>query len=489
MKTTLTVLLLAGATGFVLHTLKEQERTTTMPEVIEETTPPIELATITPPVVNFAEIRAHRRNFADYANQIEDDTARVYDQLNTKDKPWYQDGLTAARVFGGFAATGDYYAEGLFYTARFYAQSAYKKGCRDPLILSIIDTYRYKKFYSTTVEEANRHLDNLKALSATQYPVVVKLEADIAGFEDLVYMKKKAPDALAPALDRMPQLYVQTLADLQALLKSNAPDPITYSVLADFYDSLQDDPVTLIKAGPDTEALLKQSKMSPALQAACQGDYLVTLAWSSRGSGWASTVAPAGWKGMEAALEQAERIVSKASDKYPTEIRLPTLMLTIELGQGRGTYRMNNWFAKARAIDPYYYRAWSAKGYYLQPKWYGTAKECLEFGRECVRTGQWDKLIPLVFVDNVATMAKQAPDIYKNEELWQAVSSAYEEYLKRYPRSLCYRTNYLNAAALAGKWDTVKQQLDLLGGHWEELAVSRKRMNEIRAQLAAAKPS
>lgn len=487
MKTTLAVLLFAGATGFVLHTLKEQGRVATAPTVsVEEDAQPIKLETIAPPVVDFAEIRAHRRNFPEYANQIEQDTAQVYDQLHAKDKPWYQDGLTAARIFGGFAATGDYYAEGLFYTARFYAQAAYKKGCRDPLILSIIDAYRYKNFYSTTIEDANRHLDNIRDLAATQYPAVVKLEIELAGFQDLVYMKKKAADTLAPALARMPQLYVQTLADLQTLLKSNTPDAIVYGVVTDLYDPMEDDPSTLVKAGPDIESLLKQSKISPAMLAACQARYLVSLAWSSRGSGWATTVTPVGWKGMEAALEQAEWIVSKASDKYPTEIRLPTLMLTIELGQGRGKYRMNNWFEKASAIDPYYYRAWSAKCYYLQPKWYGSAEECLQFGQESVRTGKWDQLIPLVFVENVATMARQTPEIYKNEKLWTAVESTYEEYLKRYPRSLCYRTNYVNAAATAGKWDIVKQQFDILGGHWEELAVSRKRLNEIRAQLAAA---
>lgn len=483
LKTFLAVLLLLGATGFVVYSLVENGLLGGVPET---GTAPITSQVVPPPPVDFEGIHANWRRFPEYARQIEDETARIYDQRNAKTEPWFEDGRTAVRLMAGIAAVGDRYGEGLYQTANAYAKKAYQRGCRDPLVVGIRDAYFFKKSYSKDMNNATDHLDNIKKLAESDYPAVVKLDVEAAGLDNLTYIYRKKIEGSLAARERLPELYEAVLGSFRELIHSNPPDGIVYFKLGDLYDALQDDPATLVKFGDATRSILRESKVSPAIQAACHGDFLTTLAWGYRGSGWASSVTEDGHNKMMETLIEADQVLTAAAAKYPDEVRIPTLMLTVELGQGMGKDRMNKWFDSATGIDPDYFRAYSAKANYLQPKWYGSPQEVMEFGWQCVQTGKWDQVIPMIFVENIAEISDQAPKIYENKKVWDAVQQTYEEYLKRYPRSTCYRTMYLNAAAQARQWKVAREQLGILGDHWHRWTLSDKRMNEIRQQLAAS---
>jgi hypothetical protein len=71
-------------------------------------------------------------------------------------------------------------------------------------------------------------------------------------------------------------------------------------------------------------------------------------------------------------------------------------MITVELGQGRGRPRMEQWFQRAMSLSPNYYEACYAKLHYLQPKWFGSNEDMLEFAGECVNSSKWGGHVPLI---------------------------------------------------------------------------------------------
>ena len=60
---------------------------------------------------------------------------------------------------------------------------------------------------------------------------------------------------------------------------------------------------------------------------------------------------------------------------------------------------MELWFDRAMELDPNDYDACYYKLYYLEPKWYGSVKDMLDFGRECVDSKVWGGRVPLVLTD------------------------------------------------------------------------------------------
>ena len=144
-------------------------------------------------------------------------------------------------------------------------------------------------------------------------------------------------------------------------------------------------------------------------------------------------------------------------------------MITVVLGKQKSRDKMEIWFNRAMALDPNYYDACSAKLYYLEPKWYGSTEDMLEFGRECVTNHDWGGHIPLILLDAHKSIQRQYIDdseksnYWKQPEVWSDLKSAFERFFELNPDAIGWYHDYAKYAYQAGQWDTLNRIIPKLG--------------------------
>lgn len=493
LKLVIVLLLLIGASGALLFSAYQNGLLAFLEpqvEVVEIKRPPLrnplpEKAR----EVDYAvlESRIKKSDCLEYLKAVEDETLAQYDSLNAKDSPGYAEGREAARLYAFYSVEGDTYEEGWFYNADILAQIAYKKGCRDPLILSICDNYRFKDRRSISLKGGDEHLSHVDGLLATKYPAVLKLETLCAALHNVVFYschdKEPEGDDMSAFTAKTPIYLEKSLATFDAFLKTSPPASVLFWKINSLLESVDESYEYLSKLGPEIDRVMADNGTPEAVRAYTEGNCQIYLAWAARGSGWANSVTEDGWAKMAKHLKMAEQVIDSASEAYPDVAQLPGLMITVELGQGTGKYRMNQWFEKAVKIDPDYARPYYRKIYYLQPKWHGEPQDVLDFAKECIMTGRWESGIPLAGLKGLSDLAEYNEAFYREPVLWAVVSPTYEEWLERYPESYNQRTRYFRWAVKAGKWDVARTQLELLGRWWDRDLLDDKEFNELKAAI------
>jgi len=243
----------------------------------------------------------------------------------------------------------------------------------------------------------------------------------------------------------------------------NRADDAVFSSASAFLDSwgFGDDDFT-----PVSKVL--ETNRPPYLAKLIKGHYFIDLAWKARGSDYANNVAASQWTQFAEKLKKAEAELEGAWELNPKQPLIAEEMMTLELGQGKGRDRMELWFQRAMQLNPNDYRACCQKLYYLEPKWYGSARAELAFGRECVASTNWGGQVPLVLVDAHRAVMDDLPDekqkdYWLSPTVWEDLKSAYSKYLKTHPKDLLQRSNYAIFAYMSQHWDVLNEQLLLLG--------------------------
>ena len=200
-----------------------------------------------------------------------------------------------------------------------------------------------------------------------------------------------------------------------------------------------------------------------------QGQYFIDAAWAKRGSGYANTVTDEGWKLFANSLDEADICLNHAWELNQSDPRIPLKMITVVLGKQRSRDKMEIWFNRAMALDPNYYDACSAKLYYLEPKWYGSKEDMLEFGRECVTNHIWGGHIPLILLDAHKSIQKQYVDgseksnYWKRPEVWSDLKSSFDRFFELNPDATGWYHDYARYAYQAEQWDTLNRIIPKLG--------------------------
>lgn len=198
-----------------------------------------------------------------------------------------------------------------------------------------------------------------------------------------------------------------------------------------------------------------------------KGKVYIDYAWDARGDGVANTVTETGWKQMRERLQVAHEALDKAYELDPADPRGPTDMITVELGEGTGRPEMEKWWKRAMDASPDNYQACTSKLYYLEPKWYGSPGDMIDFGRECLSGGNWEGRIPFILVDAHWTVSQYPSslkeDYYAQPDVWKDIQSVYEPFLARYPTAAWDRSYYAYYATRAGQWAIARKQFAKLG--------------------------
>lgn len=432
-----------------------------------------EIWTGPPPPVELEVLQSRAGKLRPYLDQIDRAASAEYGRRNAKDAASFEHGLLAVRLFVCHAVTNDPYGEGMLFKACDYALLAEQAGGKDPIFSAIHHVLRYSTGATRRPDVLSRDQEVIASLRTSGYPVLLKFPHTCTAIRNLVWAGDNPPDATIKQLAAaLPTTFAVAAAQLGELVKSRAPDDVVYRFSERLIEAGGRDPNAVQKAWAGVQQAFATGAGSPSTLAALQGSYFVEMAWASRGSGWASSVTEEGWRLMAQRLAAAEGVLTTAINRYPNDWRLPVEMLTVELGQGRGRQRMEQFFQAAVRIDPGCYSAYSKKMYYLQPRWHGSVEDVVEFGEKCLQTGRWADRIPMVFPEGVAMLTVNVPRIYRAEQVWKTISGIYREMLKRYPDSTRYRTQFALCAKEAGRWDVVREQMALLGRYWDRHEMS-----------------
>jgi hypothetical protein len=340
-------------------------------------------------------------------------------------------------------------------------QSALNAGCRDPFV-RLANVLTLADFGKISIAEMLDQLEVVRNdMNASSYPTSRKLATN------MIFLRYAMAPNSPSNITNDHKLEVVRIAIHQyaGLATDHAPRTLAQQYMSDLYDYATE----LLDRRKDSafgELFPAVSKAFPqsSLSSLFESSHYIDWAWMARGGGWASDVTDEGWKLFHERLDKAQSIAETAWRLDPLAPNLSTARIAICMGRSEDRDTMELWFSRAMAADPHCFSACGAKALYLQPKWLGSEKEALEFGRWCVAHGDGNDRIPTVLLTIYADLGKYgAIGGQTDAGVWADVKSVYEKLLADKTRLQSDRANYLRDRA-----DYLKAAVD--SKQWNEVS-------------------
>lgn len=454
--------------------------------VLEETGDPLSVDQL--PKVDLAAIFARPDTQGEYLKRTRASVLKIYETRNAKDSAGYEEGLIPIQLFVLSVNAGDQRGDCWFQTAAYYAALARQAGNQDILVEAILGAFRLSIRDFSDGYQSREYLNEILGLQSSDYPPIIKLAAAISALPYLTALADNQADWGMKPDD--PRHYITYLLDagvnqIEEMAKQDEPTSTLHFYAQSFLNK------TTINGKRKGERVrntspqsftggkredyqkriadaLARGKTSGEITKTLQAEYLIDLAWDARGTGTAGSVTDEQFQKFFEYLKKAEELLLETEKEYPKNPIVPVQMLKVGLGLGMSRTQMEEWFQKALLNHPGSIPAYGNKMWFLQPKWHGSGREMLDFGMECLRSGQWDDGVPLVLIDGMDLLAEEYPDFYKeNTKVRNLVDSTYREYLRRFPGSIATRTRYVKFAYEVGDWTVLKDQLAILKNYWD----------------------
>ena len=143
------------------------------------------------------------------------------------------------------------------------------------------------------------------------------------------------------------------------------------------------------------------------------------------------------------------------------------MMERVELGQGKGRDQLETWFERGMKIDPVNYDLCYAKLEYFRPRWYGSIKKMIDFGRECTTNTNYTGSVRLMLADAHYEASREIQDdgqrkaYWMGTNVWPDIQFMFEHFFKLYPEEVGYRHKYARYAVRCEQWQEFKNQTKL----------------------------
>lgn len=189
-------------------------------------------------------------------------------------------------------------------------------------------------------------------------------------------------------------------------------------------------------------------------------------AWSARGSGYASSVTPEGWKLFKEKLQRAEAVLLRSKDKSSKNPLWYQEYLEVALGLGWNEAEYRALYKAAIAQFPDYDEFYCSMASYLWPQWHGSVEAFDAYVNEAVRQTQSKKGKILYARLYWYFAISQAEDFSLFEESganWNDMKSGFEQLTKAHPDSMWLVNNYATFACRAGDADTYRRLRKQIG--------------------------
>ena len=348
--------------------------------------------------------------------------------------------------------------------------NAVSAGCNDPLIRYLHLLHGPGEPVTTQNEIIEIWVRTADRLQKSEYATPLKFDAEIRPWKLWTEYNQQDPDHPPAHRAEAARCYGEAFKlAVKVPKETNTPIEVVYEVMAEMEHVLAWDKGGLIKFYEAVKNELNKTWPQSAYVALFRGSFFVDYAWQARGSGLANTVSAQGWKLFSERLTTADESLQKAWRLDPTLEAIPLKMISVELGKGRERERMELWFRRAMALNTNNQAACTAKLYYLLPQWHGSAKDMIDFGRECAASNNWGPDVAWTLIRaherlvGYVSDPGEKKDYWKNPRVWADVKLSCEKYLLASPNG----TNDARQACIfqarrCEQWDEVNRQLGLL---------------------------
>jgi tetratricopeptide (TPR) repeat protein len=398
--------------------------------------------------------------------KVRDDAFAAYAHDHPQPQSYDEEAHSLLKLLAYLSVRGDFYGECLWQQADAHLQHVNKQ-CQDPIWCEMDDVYGLFDAHSSNDNSARASTKDVLDFVASGYPPLLKQIALRSGIKDLVIGKNLQHNPLTTSLDALPKLADAAVQNYAQLITDQLPHQLLFEKAADLLEAAQNDEPSLQSIAGGIDKAFATSDPTNPIAPIIQGQFLVDDAWNARGSGWANTVTPDGWRLFGERLDKAETLLTDAYSKNPNEQALCRVMMTVVLGRQEPHDQMEAWFQRGIKLDPGYYSIYMAKRWYLLPRWYGSAEDVWKFGLECADTNNYDAKIPLVLIEAIDDAGRDDPVVYERPDIWGPVEKTFRAYLDKYPDALSYRTRFFKCAVDGEHWDVANEQLKLMNGDWD----------------------
>ena len=211
------------------------------------------------------------------------------------------------------------------------------------------------------------------------------------------------------------------------------------------------------------EKLRNSETADPWLKNVILGKVEIDLAWESRGNGWAKEVTQEGWKGFYKNLKNAEGYLKSAYEMYPARPEAAELMMSVKLGSGGLSDRME-WFRKALDAQVDYIPVYHSLQHGFRPRWGGSEKLLMKMAAACLDAPIRNPRIQYMGLSTCITVNADMEGFH-----WQNIYRlpGFREKVLRFAEEL-------RAAGEKDQADSINICIDTATGHYDE---AEKRLN------------
>jgi len=213
---------------------------------------------------------------------------------------------------------------------------------------------------------------------------------------------------------------------------------------------------------------------------------LVESAWAARGSGFADTISPEGFRKMSSALERADGLLAEADRELRRDnLNDPFLYYTwmrVGVLKGFERPRMRELLNRALEGDPWFMPAVDEMCLYVLPRWYGGEGDLLRLADELTQQtrAQTGETVYAIVALNALTYG-EIHEFSANGFGWPRVRQGLHDWLRSAPDSTYRLGTLARLAHIANDRDTARDALDRLHGRWNT-GVFPRRINFLRTE-------
>jgi len=385
-----------------------------------------------------------------------------YDTVGNRNPNWDKDATDALSYYAKSRTASDNERTTFSELIADSAGAAVAAGCDDPMVRYLHVTFSGQVRGKPLKERQDLYREAADKLEASGYPPIRKFYANVDAAE-LLWARHDTN-----LWQQVDQLRNSAIADLsQAVLEPSLPEAEAYNAADTLFKMLARNPKQMERAYQQVSSGLNQKPDKADMADFIKATYYIQYAWQARGHGTADQVTKEGWQLFAERLGVAEQALNHAWSLDPQDPQIPTLMISIVLGQEGGRPEMEKWFARAMKADPNNYQACRAKLNFLLPRWYGSHDDMLEFGRECVASTNWGGQVPLILVDAHIDIDRELAGVSRHAYwllpgVWADIKSSYEKFAALNPEETRFRYPYAWYAFSCDQTNDFIEQINII---------------------------
>jgi len=266
----------------------------------------------------------------------------AYEKNGRRNPKW--DGF-AIKALDGFANQRGNNRPGLSAIIATNCAQAVTAGCDDPMV-----AYLHARYSFTGGSNSQAYAETLgkiaDALESSQYPPIRKFYGWLrAGLQLKTSTRTNTPPRYYDFERRARTNLAAVLQEKKMPLREI--DEACHEMLK----ALEDDQKEYKLARAIIDQAFELNWPNSPLRWLLRGEAEITEGWAARGTDYADKVSDEGFRLLGQHLAFAAQALERAWTLQTNDVRIPIHMMRVELGQGKGRERMEEWFAPGMSIE------------------------------------------------------------------------------------------------------------------------------------------